>query len=127
VSAHGRLARAGVEFLLIAVGTWLAFGEPRYEMETGNAMTAKMGIREGAASAVVFSVLLFALVSVDPRVRDHVSDFVGSSASVAPLSARFSELAGALWSAARYQSIENAPLLVFATVGAVLTVFMLRS
>jgi hypothetical protein len=90
-------------------------------------MTAKMGIREGAVSAVVFSAVLFALVSVDPRVRDHVSDFVGSSSSMAPLSARASELAGALWSAARYQSIENAPLLVFATVGAVLTVFMLRS
>jgi len=29
--------------------------------------------------------------------------------------------------AARSQSMDNAPLLVFATVGAVLTVFMLRS
>ena len=90
-------------------------------------MTAKMGIREGAVSAAVFSAVLFALVSVDPRVRDHVSDFVGNTASMAPLSARASELTNALWSAVRTQSIENAPLLVFATVGAVLTVFMLRS
>ena len=90
-------------------------------------MTAKVGIREGVVSAALFTAILFALVSVDPRVRDHVAGLFGSSASVGPLSARFSELAGALWSAARYQSIENAPLLVFATVGAVLTVFMLRS
>jgi len=91
-------------------------------------MTAKMGIREGAASAVVFSVVLFALVSRRPA-RARITCLVSSaaSASVAPLGARFSELAGALWSAARYQSIENAPLLVFATVAAVLTVFMLRS
>jgi hypothetical protein len=90
-------------------------------------MTFKLGMREGAISAAVFGGVMFALVSVDARVRDHVSELVGNSASVAPLSSRFAELLDALWSAARYQSIENAPLLVFATVGAVLTVFMLRS
>jgi len=90
-------------------------------------MTFKLGMREGAVSAVVFGGVMFALVSVDARVRDHVSELVGNSASVAPMTARFGELLDALWSAARYQSIENAPLLVFATVGAVLTVFMLRS
>jgi hypothetical protein len=90
-------------------------------------MTLKLGLREGAVSAAVFGAILFALISVDPRVRDHLSDLVGSGTSVAPLSARASELGGSLWSAARYQSMENAPLLVFATVGAVLTVFMLRS
>jgi hypothetical protein len=90
-------------------------------------MTAKVGIREGVVSAALFTAILFALVSVDPRVRDHVAGLFGSSASMGPLSARFSELFGALWSAIRYQSMENAPLLVFATVGAVLTVFMVRN
>ena len=90
-------------------------------------MTFKLGIRESAISAAIFAGVMFALVSVDARVRDHVSDLVGNSASVAPWGARFGELLDALWSAARYQSIENAPLLVFATVGIVLTVFMLRS
>jgi len=71
-------------------------------METGNGYDCKNGIRRAPPSAVVFSVVLFALVR-RPRVRDHVSGLVGSSASVAPLGARFSELAGALWSAARYQ------------------------
>jgi hypothetical protein len=89
-------------------------------------MTFKLGLREGVISGTVFAVVLFALISVDPRVRDHISDLFGGG-SVAPLSARAGDLGGALWSAARHQSIENAPLLVFATVGAVLTVFMLKS
>ena len=90
-------------------------------------MTFKLGIREGAISAAIFGGVMFALVSVDARVREHVSDLVGNSTSVAPWGSRVGELADALWSAARYQSIENARLLVFATVGAVLTLFMLRS
>ena len=90
-------------------------------------MTLKMGLRQGALSAAIFAAIMFALVSVDARVRDHVSDLVGNSASVAPLTSRLTDLGGALWSAARYQSIENAPMVVFATVGIVLTLFMLRS
>jgi hypothetical protein len=90
-------------------------------------MTFKLGMREGAISAGVFGAVMFALISVDPRVREHMSDLVGTSASVAPWTSRFADLADALWAAARSQSIENAPLLVFATVGAVLTLFMFKS
>lgn len=92
-------------------------------------MTFKLGVREGAVSAAVFCGVMFALISVDPRVRDHVSDLAGSGGgmNVAPWGGRLMELGDALWTAARHQSIDNAPLLVFATVGAVLTVFMLRS
>jgi hypothetical protein len=32
-----------------------------------------------------------------------------------------------VWDAARHQSIENAPLVIFATVGAVLFLFMVRT
>jgi len=86
----------------------------------------KMGIREGTASGIVFGVVLFALISVDPRVHDRVIDLFGSG-SVMPWGDRLSDLGNALWAAARTQSLDNAPLLVFATVGAVLTVFMVRS
>jgi hypothetical protein len=89
-------------------------------------MTIKLGVREGAVSAAVFGAVLFALISVDPRVREHVSDLF-SGGSVGPWGSRLGELGSALWTAARTQSIDNAPMLVFATVGAVLTVFMLRS
>lgn len=89
-------------------------------------MSGRVGIREGIVSAAVFGTVLFALVSLDPRLRDHVSDLYGNG-NVTPFGDRVIDLAGALASAARYQSTEHAPLLVFATVGAVLTVFMLRS
>ena len=88
-------------------------------------MTIKLGVREGALSAAVFSCVFFALLSVDPRVRDHVSDVFSGGAS--PWSSRLGNLGDALWTAARSQSIDNAPMLVFATVGVVLTLFMLRS
>lgn len=88
-------------------------------------MTRRLGAREGAVSAAVFGAVLFALISVDPRVRDHVSDLFGGG--VGPWGSRLGDLGSALWMAARTQSLDNAPLLVFATVGAVLTVFMLRS
>lgn len=90
-------------------------------------MKVKLGIRDGAISAAVFGVVLFALVSTDPRVHDHVSDFFGGSGSVTPWGDRISDLGSAVWSAARHQSIDNAPVLVFTTVGAVLTLFMLKS
>jgi hypothetical protein len=100
----------------------------QYSAKGAGPMTLKLGLRDGALSAAVFGAILFALVSVDPRVRDHVSDLVGNGhGGVAPWGTRAAELGDALWSAARYQSIENAPLLVFATVGTVLTVFMLKS
>jgi hypothetical protein len=95
-------------------------------VQDGQTMTVKLGIRDGALSAIVFGLVLFALVSVDPRVRDRVSDLFGS-ASVMPWGDRLTDAGSALWYAARTQSIDNAPLLVFATVGTVLTVFMLRS
>jgi hypothetical protein len=88
-------------------------------------MTFKLGVREGVLSATVFSALFCALVSVDPRVRDHLSDLFNGGAS--PWSSRLGELGDALWTAARAQSIDSAPMVVFATVGVVLTLFMLRS
>jgi hypothetical protein len=89
-------------------------------------MTLKLGLRDGAISAAVFGLVLFALISADPRVHDHVSDLFGAGA-VTPWGDRLTDLGSALWSAARNQSIDNAPVLVFTTVGAVLTLFMLKS
>jgi hypothetical protein len=89
-------------------------------------MTARLGIREGAISGVIFAAVMFALISVDPRVKDRMTD-LWASGGVTPWADRINELANALWAAARTQSIENAPVVVFVTVGTVLTVFMLKS
>ena len=50
-----------------------------------------------------------------------------ASGGVTPWGDRFGDLVNALWNAARTQSLDNAPVLVFVTVGTVLTLFMLRS
>ncbi len=90
-------------------------------------MSMKLGIRQGVVSAAVFGAVLLMLVSVDDRVRDRFSALVSGDHSLSPWGDRAGDLGGALMSAVRYQSIENAPLLVFAAAGAVLVAFMLRT
>lgn len=89
-------------------------------------MSTKLGIRDGTVSAVVFGIVIMTLVSVDPRVHEHMVDLFQSGA-MTPWGDRVGDLGSALWQAVRDQSLENAPLVVFATVGAVLTLFMLKS
>jgi hypothetical protein len=89
----------------------------------------KLGVRQAIASAAVFGAVLLVLVSIDDRVGDRFNALVygGSGGSLTPWGDRAGDLGSALVSAARHQSIENAPLLVFAAVGAVLVVFMLKT
>ena len=87
----------------------------------------RFGLKQAFISAAVFGVLLMALVSVDERVRDQFNNLIAGSNSVSSWSSRASTLTDAIASAARHQSIENAPLLIFATAGAVLFLFMVRT
>ena len=84
-------------------------------------------LRQGLASAAVFVAILAALVSIDDRVQERFSDLFMSGNGLSPWGDRVGDLGGALASALRHQSIENAPLLVLAAVGAVLFVFMVRT
>jgi hypothetical protein len=90
-------------------------------------MSIKLGIRQGVISAAVFGAVVLMLISVDDRVRDRFSALVAGDHSVSPWGDRAGDLGSALISAVRYQSIDNAPLLVFAAAGAVLVAFMLRT
>jgi len=87
----------------------------------------KLGFRQGLVSAAIFGAVLFTLVSIDERVRDRFGDLVSRWNSLSPWRDRAGDLGGALVSAVRYQSLENAPLLVFAAAGAVLVAFMLKT
>ena len=87
----------------------------------------KLGVREAIISPVVFAVILLMLASVDERVKERFTSLVSGGDGLAPWSNRLADLAEALVSAVRYQSIENAPLVVFATVGVMLVFFMVRS
>ena len=90
-------------------------------------MQIKLGLRQAVLSSLVFCGILLALVSVDARVRERMTDVVSGGDGVSSWGSRVSELADALATAIRYQSIENAPLMVFATVGAVLFLFMVKA
>jgi hypothetical protein len=85
----------------------------------------KLAVKQSIASVSVFFAVLFMLVSVDDRVRDRFHELAVDGAG--SWTARASELSGVLLTAARHQSIDNAPLLVFAVVGAVLVVFMVKT
>jgi hypothetical protein len=84
----------------------------------------KLGVREGVVSAAVFGGIVLALMSRDDRLRDLVVLHAGGASS---WGSRASDIGSVLVSAARHQSIENAPMVVFAVVGAVLVLFMLRA
>ena len=84
-------------------------------------------INQALASIAVFVAILVALVSVDDRVQAQFTEVFSSGSGLSPWGDRVSDLGGALTSAIKHQSIENGPLLVFAAVGAVLFVFMVRT
>jgi hypothetical protein len=86
----------------------------------------KLGLKQSIVSAAVFGAMLVLLVSVDPRVREHMSGLV-SQDGASSLGHRAMDLVGVLVSAARHQSIENSPLVIFAVVGGILVVFMLKA
>lgn len=87
------------------------------------------GARETTTSALSFAIVLTALVSFDPRVRVRFWSLFADpgGAVLSPLGDRLGDLGSALWMAAREQSIENAPWLIFSVVGVALVVFMFRS
>jgi hypothetical protein len=75
-------------------------------------------------SMAAFLVIMGGLVSVDARVRDRVNDLMWGGN---PLTHRMADLGDALVTAVKYQSIENAPLVVFAALGFVLFLFMVKT
>ena len=87
----------------------------------------RFGLRQAAISGGVFALLLLALISLDDRVRERATELASGAGTVTSWGDRISMFATALVDAAQYQSIDNAPLLIFATVGAVLFLFMVST
>jgi hypothetical protein len=83
--------------------------------------------RQWVLSVGVFVLIIGALVSVDARVRDQFNNLISGGNGIATWDTRALELGGALVTAIRHQSIDNAPLMIFATVGALLFLFMVRT
>ena len=86
----------------------------------------KIGLKQSIASAAVLGALLLVLVSIDPRVREHMTGIV-SPGGASTMGRGLMDTVGVLVSALKHQSIENSPLVIFAVVGAILVVFMLKA
>ncbi|MGB2715545.1 MAG: hypothetical protein WBC51_15290 [Vicinamibacterales bacterium] len=84
-------------------------------------------LRQTLGSAAVFVAILAALVSVDARVQERFTEVFAGGDGLSPWGDRLGDLGAALIGALRHQSIENAPLLVFAAGGLVLFLFMVKS
>jgi hypothetical protein len=88
----------------------------------------KRGTKEMVGSLLCVAVILAVLVSIDPQVRMKASamldDPVGGA--VTPFGDKITDLGDALVDAVKAQSIDNAPMLVFGVVGAMLFIFMLK-
>jgi hypothetical protein len=85
--------------------------------------------RDWAGSLAGFLVVFGALVAVDDRVGRHLRALLsqGPSGDVGFVKDRFAALGQAIVMAARDQSIDHAPLLVFSAVAIVLVFFMVRT
>jgi len=81
-------------------------------------------------SMATLAVLLLALVSVDGRVRERIADVLTtppSSAELAGARQQLQQVSTVVLTAARDQSIEHAPLVIFAAAATVLVIFMVRT
>jgi hypothetical protein len=86
-----------------------------------------MKLRQTLLSLGAFALVLGGLIYVDPRVRDRFEAMLMGGNGISSWDSRAMDLANTLVEAIRHQSIENGPLMIFAVVGAVLFLFMVRT
>jgi hypothetical protein len=83
---------------------------------------------EGLISFGVLAMILATLVAVDERVREQFwLRWSAPSAQISSAGANVRDISAVVFDAARDQSLEHAPLLIFGLTGTVLLMFMLRT
>ncbi len=85
-------------------------------------------LNDAAMTLSALLVLLLALVAIDDRVREQIALRIhaGPTAQITGLGSRLGDVVAILAVAARNQSIEHAPLMIFVLAASVLVLFMLR-
>jgi hypothetical protein len=86
-----------------------------------------MRLRQYLLSIGVFALLVTAVVAVDSRVRDEVNRVLWGSDGVATWDDRALSATRSVTDSFQYQGIDNGPVMVFAVVGGVLFLLMLRA
>ena len=82
---------------------------------------------DALASLGVVGVVLVTLMSVDVRVREQVQTVIASTSQVEDAGGRIGEVGAVLFDAARTQSIDHAPMMIFIAAASVLVLFMVRT
>ena len=83
---------------------------------------------ETAMSIGAMGIVLLALVSIDPQVREQISLRISRpSIPIAEAGQQMHSLSTVVATAVRDQSIDHAPMLIFVLVAAVLVLFMTRT
>jgi hypothetical protein len=93
-------------------------------------LVRKRAISEVLVSMGALCALIAMLAAFDPRVREQIALRVSAgqpAAQVASAEATVRNLATVMFVAARDQSIEHAPLVIFVVAASVLLGFMLRT
>ena len=86
-----------------------------------------MKYRQMMLSVIAFVLVIGGLVYVDPRVGSQFTQLASGDGGVSSWGDRAADLGSTLLATIRYQSLENGPLMIFAVVGAVLFLFMVRT
>jgi len=92
--------------------------------------TVRRVVGDGLITAGSAGLLVMALVLFDERARAQIESVLDPHHPAAALSgagSRASEILAIIVVAVRYQSLEHAPLVIFAVAALILTVFMLRT
>ena len=86
------------------------------------------GFKDALVTAGALLLVLFALMFVDGRVREQVGNAVSGASphAIADAGGQVRLVAAAVATAARDQSIEHAPMVMFVVAAGVLVLFMLR-
>jgi len=86
-----------------------------------------MRFRQALLSVTAFVIVVGGVAWFDPRVRDWFAKVIWGGDGIMSWDNRAMDYGGAMVSSLRITGLEQGPLLVFAVVGAVLFVFMVRT
>jgi hypothetical protein len=83
--------------------------------------------KQTIVSLSIFGAVMGALAYADERVRELFLNYTVGGNGVSTWAGRLEDVASAITGAVKHQSIENAPMMLFVVVGAVLFLFMVKA
>ena len=86
-----------------------------------------MKLRQTLISLGGFGLLVAAVMAADPRVREELDRLLWGGNGVASWDNRAMDFGHAAMNALKIQGIENGPMMIFAVVGGVLFLLMLKA